>query len=105
MNAHRLLQLDAVVVDETLGFEAAILPLRKGLAEFRLGDIKQTSEAGEHFRLAVFCRQLIEAPLAQPICAELPADIAEHELGRAAVGANDAIDVADRLEAALIAHG
>src|SRR5215475_12310871 len=100
MNADRLFQLDAIVVDETFSLEATILPLREGLPQPRLGNFEQAIEAGEHFRLAVFCGQLIEAALAEPVGAKLPSDVAEHELGRAAVGTDDAIDVADRLEAA-----
>src|SRR5262245_12983571 len=105
MNADRLFQLDAIVVDETFSLEATILPLRKGLPQPRLGNFEQAIEAGEHFRLAVFCRESVQAPLPEPVGAKLPADVAEHELGRAAVGTDDAIDVSDRLEAALIAHG
>src|SRR5206468_11278567 len=58
-----------------------------------------------HLFLAVLRRELVKPPLAEAVGAELAADIAKHELGRAAVGADDAVDVADRLEAALIAHG
>src|SRR3954452_634447 len=105
MDAHRLFQLDAIVVDKALGFEAAVLPFREGLPQLRFRYLEQAIEAGEHFRLAVFSGELIEAPLTETVCAELPADVSKHELGRAAVGADDAIDVADRLESALIAYG
>src|SRR5690349_14739312 len=105
MDTHRLLQLDAIVVDETLGLEAAVFPFCEGLPQLRLRYLEQTIEAGEHFRLAIFRGQLIEAPFAEAVGAELPTDVAEHELRRAAVGTDDAIDVADRPEGALIPHG
>ena len=76
----------------------------KVLRSFALRQFEQPVEAGEDLRLAVFRRQLVEPPLAQPVGAELAADVAEHQLGRAAVGADDALDVAERLEAALVAH-
>src|ERR1700704_5009722 len=105
MDADGFLQVDPVIVDETLGLEATVLPFGERPAQLRLRNFEQAIKAGEHFRLAVFRRQLIEAPLAEAIGTELPADVAEHEVRRAAVGADDAIDIADRLEAALIAHG
>jgi hypothetical protein len=33
MDAHRLFEIDAVVVDEALGLEAAVLPFGEGLAQ------------------------------------------------------------------------
>src|SRR5215470_18842934 len=104
VDADRLLQVDAIVIDEALGFKAPVIPFGERLAQLRFRYFEQAIEAGEHFRPAVFRRQLIEASFAEPVGAELPADVAEHELGCTAVGADDAIDVADRLEAALIAH-
>ena len=105
VDAHRLFEIDAVVVDEALGLEAAVLPFGEGLAQPRLRQLEQAVEAGEDFRLAVFGGELVEPPLAEPVGAELAADVAEHQLGRAAVGGDDALDVVARLVAALIAHG
>ena len=51
-----------------------------------------------------FAVELDEPPLAEPVGAELAADVAEHQFGRAAVGADDALDVADRLAVAVVAH-
>src|SRR5215467_590060 len=105
VDANRFLEIDAVVIDEALGLEAPILPFREGLAQPCFRYFEQTVEAGEHLCLAVLRRELVQSSLAKAIGTELPADVAKHELGRAAVGADDAIDVAHRLERALIAHG
>ena len=80
-------------------FHSAKVLRRRCLRQF-----EQAVEAGEDFLLAVFGGQLVEPPLAEPVGAELAADVAEHQLGRAAVGADDALDVAERLAAALVAH-
>ena len=52
MDAHRLFQIDAVVVDEALGLEAAVLPFGEGLAQLRFRQFEQAVEAGEDFLLA-----------------------------------------------------
>src|SRR5215467_4828468 len=105
VDANRFLEIDAIVINEALRLEAPILPFREGPAQPCFRYFEQTVEAGEHLCLAVLGRELVEPPLAKAIGTELPADVAKHELWRAAVGADDAFDVTDRLEAALIAHG
>ena len=66
--------------------------------------VEQALEAGEDFLLAEFADELDQPLFAEPVGAELAADVAEHQLGRAAVGGDDALDVAVRLVAALVAH-
>src|SRR4029079_11536683 len=61
-------------------------------------------EAGEDFLLAEFRRELDQPPLSQSVGAKLAADVAEHQFRRAAVGADDALDVADGLALAVVAH-
>src|SRR5437660_11768437 len=104
VDAHGLFQLDTVVVDEALRLETPIRPLGKGLAQLRFRQIEQAVEAGEDFLLAVLRRQLDQPAFAEPVGAELSADVAEHKLRRAAVGADDALDVAEGLAGALVAH-
>src|SRR6185312_7624449 len=94
----------AIVIDKTLGLETSVRPLGASLAQLLLGDVEQAVEAGEDFLLAILGRKLVETALTQPVGAELAADVAEHELGRAAVGADDALDVGDGAASPLIAH-
>ena len=105
VDAHRLFQIDAVVVDEALGLEAAVRPFRDGRAQLRFRHLEQprASRRGS-CRSPNFADQLVEPPLAQPVGAELAADVAEHQFGRAAVGGDDALDVGVRRVAALVAH-
>ena len=105
MDAHRRVEIDAVVVDEALGLEAPVLPFREALAQPRFRQLEQAVPAGQDLVAAVFADELAEPLLAQPIGAELAANVAQHQLGRAAVGRDDALDVGARLERALIAHG
>src|SRR4029450_5287374 len=104
VDADWLLEVVSVIVHEALGFEPAVLPFREGLAQPCFRYFEQALETGEHLFLSILCRELVQAPLAKAIGAKLPPDIAKHQLGRAAVGANDAIDITNRFEAALIAH-
>ena len=62
------------------------------------------SKQARIFALPYLAASSLQPPLAEPVGAELAADVAEHELGRAAVGADDALDVVARLVAALVAH-
>ena len=62
---------------------------------------KQASE----FALPNLRDQLAHALLAEAAGADLTADVAEHELGRAAVGGDDLLDLDAALAAAVIAHG
>jgi hypothetical protein len=104
VNAHRFFQFDAVVVDEAFRFVASVGPFGDRRAHPRLADREQAAEAFKHFVLAVFGDELLQPPLAEPVGAELAADVAEHQFGRAAVGGDDALDVGQHFEAALIAH-
>ena len=45
MNAHRLFQLDAVVVDKALGLVAAVGPFGDRGAHARLADLEQAGKA------------------------------------------------------------
>src|SRR5258708_33773546 len=62
-------------------------------------------EAGEDFPFAEFADELSEPPLAQPVGAELAADVAQHEFRGAAVGADQPLDVAVAAIGRLVAHG
>ena len=94
VDAHRLFQVDAVVVDEALGLVAAVRPFGdRGLRSLRSDSLEQAVEAGEDLVAAEFADELVEPPLAEPVGAELAADVAEHQFGRAAVGGDDALDV------------
>ena len=100
VDAHRLFQLDAVVVDEALGFVAAVGPFGDRRAHPRLADLEQARKARQHLVLAVFGDQFLQPAFAEPVGAELAADVAEHQFGRAAVGGDDALDVGVRSRSA-----
>src|SRR5215471_12328186 len=88
MDAHWLLEVDAVVIDEALGLEPAVRPFGDRSLELRLRRFEQAIEAGLNFLPAEPADQLVETFLAQAVGAELAADVAEHQLRRAAVGAD-----------------
>src|SRR5262245_41101158 len=88
VDAHRPVQGDAVVVDEALGLAASIRPLGDGSADLCLRKLEQAGATGQHLVLAVLGDELPDAPLAEPIGTELPADVTEHKLGRTAVGSD-----------------
>ena len=77
---------------------------RRSCAACASDSSNRRSKQARIFSLPYLAASSLSAPLAEPVGAELAADVAEHEFGRAAVGADDALDVAMRLEAALIAH-
>jgi hypothetical protein len=104
VDAHRLFQRDAVVVDEALGFVAAVGPFGDGRAHPRLADLEQARITRQHFVLAVFADELLQPPFAKPIGAELAADVADHQFRRPAVGGDDAFDVGVLFKTPLIAH-
>src|SRR6266540_4739293 len=105
VDAHRTFQIDAVIIDETLGLETAVLPLGDCGLDLCFRDFEQAIEAGEEPPLAALADQLLEPLLAQPVGPELAADVAEHEFRGAAVGADEALDVAVGSIAALVTHG
>src|SRR5262245_52041191 len=88
VDAHRLLQVDAVVVDEALRLEAAVGPFGHRGVDRRLRYRQQAPESGENLLPAELADEFGEPLLAQPVGAKLSADVAEHELRRAAVGAD-----------------
>src|SRR5689334_17265067 len=96
MNAHRLFQIDSVIVDEALSLKTPVLPLGERLAQPRFRNLEQAVEAGENFCLTVFGRELVEPLFAQPVGAELTTNVAKHELRSATVSADDALNIADR---------
>ncbi len=104
VNAHRLFQFDAVVVDEALGLIVAIGPFGDGGTHARFADLEQARETLLHLVLAELGDEFVEPALAQTIGAKLAANVAEHQLGRTAVGGDDAVNVTLRFEFALIAH-
>ena len=105
VNAHGLLEVDAVVVDEAFGLVAPVVPFGDGRAHALFGKLQQLVEGGERLDLAELGQQFAKAPFAEARGAELAADVAEHEFGRARVRRDDALDLDVALVAALIAHG
>ena len=93
MDAHRLAEIDAVVVDEALGLVAAVRPFGDRGAHLGFAELEQPLAAGLDLVAAVFRQQLVDALLGQPAGAELAADVAQHQLGRAAVGGDQPLDV------------
>src|SRR5262249_60824383 len=92
VNAHRPFQVDAVIVDETLLLETAVLPFGDRGLDLCCRHFQQAIEAVEDFFLAKLADEFLEAPFAKPVGAELPADVAEHELRGAAVGADEPLE-------------
>ena len=93
MEAHRLVEIDAVAVDETLAFAYAVRP-RSDLGAhlgFRQGE--ELFEGFEYGLLAVACHHFLEAPFAQARGADLAAQIADDQLRRATVTAEHGFDV------------
>src|SRR5262249_56114261 len=66
---------------------------------------EEAIKACEDVPLAEFAGEFAEPLLAQPVGAELAADVAEHEFRRAAVGADEPLDVGVGPVGALVAHG
>ena len=105
MDAHRLVEIDAVVIDETLGFEAPVDPFGDGAFHLQFGEFEQPRETGKRIFLAELGDQLAHALFAETTGADLAADVAEHQFRRAAVGGDDVLDLDAALAAAVIAHG
>ena len=105
MNAHGLVEPHAIVIHKTLGLVAPVVPFGDGRLHAQAGQFQQAVEAGEGLGLAEFRGEFAQALLAQTAGAELPANVSQHQLRRAAVGADDALDLRVALEGALIAHG
>src|SRR5262249_56742595 len=61
-------------------------------------------EAGEDCRLAGVGGELVQPPSAEPIGAQLAANVAEHQDRRTAVGGDDALEIAVGNMARLVAH-
>ena len=79
--------------------------IRRRSARSRVSDSSNSrSKQARIFALPYLAASSLSAPLAEAVGAELAADVAEHQLGRAAVGGDDALDVVARLVAALVAH-
>src|SRR5262249_61387823 len=89
----------AVAVDEALAFRLAVRPRGDLAAHARLGQREQRLVRIEHGVAAVALHQFLKAPLAQAVGARLAAQIADHELRRAAGGAEELFDVAARFAA------
>src|SRR5258706_15082239 len=103
MDAHGFVELDAVIVDEALGFKAPVHPFGNCGAHLFLGKIEQSLKTCECIRLAEFSDEFGDALLAEPACAQLTANVAEHQFRRSAVGGDDAFDLDIALAAAEIA--
>ncbi len=104
VDAHRPLQLDAVIVDKPLGLVASVLPVRDGALHPRLRRFEQPVVAGADLCRAVLRHQRDQSLFAEPIGTELAADVAEHQFRRAAVGGDDALQIGVWNVSALVAH-
>src|SRR5262245_16170499 len=105
VDAYWAIQIDAVIIDETLGLETTVLPLDDCRLDLCFRDFQQAIKAGKDLAFAELVDQLLEPLLAQPVGPELTTDVAEHEFRSAAVGADEALDVGVGSIAALITHG
>src|SRR5499427_4956249 len=105
VDAHRLFQVDTVIIDEPFGFEAPAVPFGDRRLELSFRHFKEAIEAREDVPLAEFGDEFAQPFLAQPVGAELSTDVAEHEFRRAAVGADEPLDVAVGPIGPLVAHG
>src|SRR5215472_3032303 len=105
VDAHRAFQVDTVIVDEALGLEPPALPLRDREPYLCARHFEQPVITGADFCRAVLLYQCDQPPFAEPVGAELPANVAEHQVGRAAVGGDDARDVAVGNMAGLKTYG
>src|SRR6266540_3753761 len=76
VDAHRAFQVDAVIIDETLRLETAVLPLGDCSLDLCFRDFQQAIEAGKDLALAELAGQLLEPLLAQPVGPERAADVA-----------------------------
>ena len=99
MDANRLAEIDAVVVDEAFALGLAVGPGGDRLAHTVLGVGGEQLGGFENDILAVAFHQFANAPLAQPRRAHLAAQVAEHQRRGAAVGRDHGVDLFDRLEA------
>src|SRR6266853_3060581 len=104
MDAHRPLQLDAVIVDEALRLEPSIVPARHCELHAPTRHLEQPLIAGADLCGAMFSGERNQPPLAEAVGAELTANVAQHQFRRAGVGGDDALQIAVRNVAALIAH-
>ena len=105
VDAHRLFQVDTVIIDEPFGLKAPVVPFRDRRPELCFRHFEEAIEAREDVLLAEFGDEFAQPFLAQPVGAQLSADVAEHEFRRAAVGADEPLDVAVGPVGALVAHG
>ena len=65
MQPHRLVELDAVAVDEALAFAGAVGPGGDFSADFGFGEREQLIERIENRLFAVAVHHFLKAPLAQ----------------------------------------
>src|SRR5262249_43238944 len=91
--------------DEPFGFEAPVVPFGDRRLELSFRHFEKAIEARENVPLAELGDEFAQPFLAQPAGAELSADVAEHEFRRAAVGADEPLDVAVGPIGALVARG
>ena len=105
MDADGLVQLDAIVVDEALGFEAPVDPFGDGAPHLDFGELEQTREAGERIRLAEFCDQLATRCSPSRLAPSWPRMSPSTSSGVRRIGGDDALDLEIALAAAVIANG
>src|SRR5262245_7776687 len=99
VDAHGFIKFDAVAVNEPLSLACAIAPACDLALDPALREIKERGVRVENSILAVLVHQLLKALFAETVGPYLAAHVADHKLGRAAVGADDAFNVATWLVA------
>src|SRR5262245_59572737 len=104
MDAHRLRQFDAVVVNMARRLKRTVLPGSDDRTHTSFGDVTEFIEGAEAFCEAEFLQENRKPPLPETSGAELPSDIAQYKFGRTAIGCDDALDIAEGFEFSLVAH-
>src|SRR5918994_2232744 len=93
MQAHRRIQIDPIAVDEPLALADAVGPRGDFSAHLGFRPCNQLLKPAEDRFLAVALHHLLEAIFSEPRGAYLAAQVANHQLRSAAVGAENGFDV------------
>jgi len=93
MESHRFVEVDAVTVDKALAFADTVRPGRNFCAYFGFGERKELFERIEYGFLAVALHHFLKALFAETRRAHLAAQVADDQLRRAAVAAQQRFNV------------
>ena len=85
LNANRLVEIDAVAVHEAFAFADPVRPRGDFAPNFRFGHREELLIRSEDGFLAVALHHFLKALFAEARRSDLPAQVADHELRRAAV--------------------